>query len=649
MRRWGLGCLLTVLVVPSLLCAGLFFWWARPIWWTVEDIPVSRQGQVVWKASLMDAHQGRAWLRAMLMEEAWWGPVDVWVAGWPADFRLPLPSEVQVIGALRTRHPLSETRTQIWLTFPAEEAVLQEFLRVLRKRGWREPWWARWIYRLEARRPTPRGFVSSPEGGATPLTRFYCGEEGRFMQLRLARPSEEASVEATLVLVRTDEARALPAQPPCTWKAAWRMLSGLAQAIWGSLDALPGVVRVPELPPPAGVHQAARSFGTWERQGYLAYVWLWRETGEPLDVTQVMEHYAALLHEQGWRFEDQEALGNGLRMRWTRRSLLGRTWVLQLTAVSMDGGRVTAWMSLAPQGQDWAWVWQRVSEPKAMEVRIHGPVSPKGVQAVLKRWWQEKSGPQSRVTVYPGDTAPPLPFPRPQGVWLLGAVERQWHVMGVERQQHWWLYTERGEAEVRDVLTQTLKAQGWVQMPPYGIEGGFVLPRQQRARRWNLGRWCHEQQPMMLEIALRPDGEQGWWIWVRRLPFPSLASCKRLEMEAGALPGPWAWIPGLELPDGIPVVPGVPLGAPLPMGSVWIRTRDRAQVLTTLHEQLKKRGWQPEDQGAGGGVIWSLWTWPEEGKTRRFYLVAWEVTPEYTLILLTFGPAFSDVGSSSGE
>ena len=652
MRRWVFGCLFAVLLVPGLLCLGFYFWWVRPLQWTVADVPVIRRGHVVWKTSLVDAKQARAWLRAVLMEETRGGPVDVWVGGLPDDFRFPLPPQVKVIGSLRVRHSSLETRTQIWLTFPPEEVVLQDFRRVLRERGWREPWWARLVYILEARRPMPKGFLSSPpEGHDAPITRLYCGSEGRFMQLRLARRAEDGVVEATLVALQTQETHASSVQPPCTWKAALRMLVGWGQAIFGFWEALPGVVRVPELPPPAGVHQAATPFDLWERNGYLAYAWLWQEGGEPLDVTTVMEHYTTLLHEQGWRFEQQEALGDGLRTHWTRRLLLGRQWVLRLAVVPMDGGRVTAWMSLAPRRQEWSWVLQGVVEPMKREVRIHGPVSSEGVQAFLERWWQERMGPGSQVTVYPGATAPPLPFPRPKRIWLLGAVEEQWNVMGPKGPQ-WWLYTEEmEEEEVREALTQTLKQQGWVPMHRPGPEGGgFVLPQWKQESRWYLGQWCHDRLSMMLEITLRPDGEQGWWVRVQRLPFPPPSSCKGIGVEAVPIPDrPWAWTLELELPEDIPTAFGVPLDGPLPMASVWIRTQDRVRVLAELHAQLKERGWRLEGQGTGGGVLWSLWTWPKGKETRRFYLVAWEVTPEYTLVLLTFGPSSSIMGPFPGD
>ena len=653
MRRWALACLLVVLSVPSLLCAGLFFWGTRPSRWTVQDVPVDRQGQMIWKASLADAKQGRAWLRAMLMEEAWWGPVDVWVESLPEDFRFPLPAKVKVIGALRVRHPAAETQTRLWLAFPAEEAVLQDFRRMLRERGWKEPWWARLIYILEARRPTPRGFVSSPKGSAEPLTRLYCGDGGRLMQLRMTRRAEDGPLEATLVFVQTGEARASLMQLPCTWKATLRMFIRWGRLVFGFGEALLGMVPIPELPPPPGAHQAATPFGPWKHDGYptdgyLAYAWLWREGGEPLDVAEVMEHYATVLYEQGWRFEGQEALGDGLRARWTR-SLLGRPWVLRLAVAPMDGGRVTAWMSLAPRGQEGPRALQDVPEPRVMEVRIHGSVSPEGAQTLLERWWRERLSPGSQVTAYPGPTAPPLPFPRPPGIWLLGAVERKRDVMEPTGRQ-WWLYTEMGEEEVRSALTQTLRQQGWVSVrPPEPLEGGFVLPRWQRERRWNFGQWCQARQQISLEITLRPDGERGWWVRVQRLPFPSPPSCRSLEMEARALPSrPWAWTPGLELPDDIPASPGVPFG-PLPMGSVWIRTQDRARVLAGLHEQLKARDWVLEAQGTGGGITWSLWRWPKGEQDRRFYLVAWEVTPDFTLMLLTFGPSSSAMGLFPGD
>jgi len=437
--------------------------------------------------------------------------------------------------------------------------------------------------------------------------RYPVGEEQTQVWLRMdARQDQWEALERTL-------------KEAGWWEPSWvrllyrlrargnRLVSWVRQMPWGG--PLPGVVKVPELRPPENARQREGTGIPWEQGWYFAYASL-EGTEDTLSYTQVLEHYGRQLQAQGWDLEVQESQGQGAWSRWRRRSLLGRRWVLNLTVAQMDARRVTAWMVLHPQQS--GRIWRPVSS-SPMEVRIHGPLVPEGVQEWLTVWWMWRMDPRGERVFYPGSSLPALPFTRPRTMGILGAMEWSW-AEGAAMERLWML-------------------QAQARIGP--LDGGWMAASWMRERLWDMGEWCHPTRRLSLMVSVRPYGEDAWWVYLVQPALGVPRTCDALGPEDPSEGPTPTGLPVLYVPEDVPVAPGVPL-TPVPWGSVWVPVEDEMRVLAAVHEQLNGQGWRLADQGVGGRLLWSRWT--QARRETELQVLAWQVTEEDVLLLLQVYP-----------
>ncbi len=625
MRRWVLGVLLALFFLPVTACGVLWVLGTRPVPVQVADIPQKEGPQIRWAEPLPSPEVARSWLQALVAWEAPWGTVDVWVWGAPEEFRTLAPPEARILGAWRVRYPVGEEQTQVWLRLDARQDQWEALERTLKEAGWWEPSWVRLLYRLRARGEKGRGFVPSDPTYPLPLERFYCGPEGLVMEVR-AFQVQEGKLHVTLDITRFPPDG--PYRPPCTGKDLWnRLVSWVRQMPWGG--PLPGVVKVPELRPPENARQREGTGIPWEQGWYFAYALL-EGTEDALSYTQVLEHYGRQLQAQGWDLEVQEGQGQGAWSRWRRRSLLGRRWVLDLTVAQMDARRVTAWMVLHPHQA--GRIWRPVSS-SPMEVRIHGPLVPEGVQEWLTVWWMWRMDPRGERVFYPGSSLPAPPLTRPRTMGILGAMEWSW-AEGSAMERLWMLQARGTREEVQEALVRQLRREGWQPQARIGpLDGGWMAASWMPERLWDMGEWCHPTRRLSLMVSVRPYGEDAWWVYLVQPALGVPRTCDALGPEDPS-EGPTG-LPVLYVPQDVPVAPGVPL-TPVPWGSVWVPVEDEMRVLAAVHEQLNEQGWRLADQGVGGRLLWSRWT--QGGRGTELQVLAWQVTEEDVLLLLQVHP-----------